>query len=64
YKVRFEDGIGAGDAHCGGMLAGLSQGMSLRDAVDLGNRVAAIVVSLPGANGAPTKGNLNDFAFG
>ncbi|MDC9581208.1 PfkB family carbohydrate kinase [Xenorhabdus sp. PR6a] len=63
YKVKAEDGIGAGDAHCGGMLAGLSQGMSLRDAVDLGNRVAAIVVSRPGANGAPTKDELTDFSF-
>ncbi|AYA41605.1 ribokinase [Xenorhabdus nematophila] len=64
YKVRFEDRIGAGDAHCGGMLAGLSQGMSLRDAVDFGNRVAAIVVSLPGANGAPTKDELENFTVG
>ncbi|SFN68411.1 PfkB family carbohydrate kinase [Xenorhabdus japonica] len=64
YKVKAEDRIGAGDAHCGGMLAGLSQGMSLRDAVDLGNRVAAVVVSRPGANGAPTTDELADFSFG
>ncbi|KMJ46008.1 ribokinase [Xenorhabdus khoisanae] len=64
YKVKVEDRIGAGDAHCGGMLAGLSQGMPLRDAVDLGNRVAAVVVSRPGANGAPAKSELADFIFG
>ncbi|MBI6548076.1 PfkB family carbohydrate kinase [Xenorhabdus lircayensis] len=63
YKVKVEDRIGTGDAHCGGMLAGLSHGMSLRDAVDLGNRVAAVVVSRPGANGAPTKDELANFIF-
>ncbi|MGJ0626094.1 PfkB family carbohydrate kinase [Xenorhabdus bovienii] len=64
YQVNVEDTIGAGDAHCGGMLAGLSQGMSLRDAVELGNRVAAVTVSRSGPDGAPTQDELMDFVFG
>ncbi|AWK44368.1 MULTISPECIES: carbohydrate kinase family protein [Photorhabdus] len=63
YKVKVVDTIGAGDAHSGGMLAGLSQGMSLRDAVELGNRVAAIVVNRSGAAGAPTIKELEEFVF-
>ncbi|NHB96394.1 PfkB family carbohydrate kinase [Photorhabdus stackebrandtii] len=63
YKVKVVDTIGAGDAHSSGMLAGLSQGMSLKDAVELGNRVAAIVVSRSGAAGAPTIKELKEFVF-
>ncbi|KOY62129.1 ribokinase [Photorhabdus heterorhabditis] len=63
YKVKVVDTIGAGDAHSSGMLAGLSQGMSLRDAVKLGNRVAAIVVNRSGAAGAPTIKELEEFVF-
>ncbi|MBS9432319.1 carbohydrate kinase family protein [Photorhabdus hainanensis] len=63
YKVKVVDTIGAGDAHSSGMLAGLSRGMSLRDAVELGNRVAAIVVNRTGAAGAPTIKELEEFVF-
>ncbi|NHB91973.1 PfkB family carbohydrate kinase [Photorhabdus cinerea] len=63
YKVKVVDTIGAGDAHSSGILAGLSQGMSLRDAVKLGNRVAAIVVNRSGAAGAPTIKELEEFVF-
>ncbi|WJV54321.1 PfkB family carbohydrate kinase [Pectobacteriaceae bacterium CE90] len=53
YKVDVVDTIGAGDAHCGGLLAGLAADWSLHDAVDLANRVAACVVASQGAAGAP-----------
>lgn len=53
YPVEVVDTIGAGDAHSGGLLAALSAQWPLADAVDLANRIAACVVSRPGANGAP-----------
>ncbi|WP_370552903.1 PfkB family carbohydrate kinase [Edwardsiella tarda] len=58
YAVQVADTIGAGDAHCGGVLAGLALGLTLHQAVDLGNRVAAYVVSRPGPDGAPTRVQL------
>ncbi|CAI0858081.1 PfkB family carbohydrate kinase [Serratia fonticola] len=53
YPVDVVDTIGAGDAHCAGVLAGLSAGLPLVQAVDLANRVAACVVASRGAAGAP-----------
>jgi sugar/nucleoside kinase (ribokinase family) len=53
YPVEVVDTIGAGDAHCAGLLAGLSAGWTLPQAVDLANRVAACVVASRGAAGAP-----------
>lgn len=38
--------VGAGDSHCGGMLAGLSQGLSVRESVSLANRLAAKVCGM------------------
>lgn len=38
--------IGAGDTHCGGLLAGLNQGMTLKDAVAFANQLAGRVVQL------------------
>lgn len=55
------DTVGAGDAHGGGTLAGLACGMPLVEAVRLGNLVAAIVVSRPGAGGAPTIHELANY---
>ena len=46
---RVADTIGAGDAHAGAVLLGLSRGLSLPDAVALGNRVSAQVVQTAGA---------------
>ena len=43
------DTIGAGDAHAGALLLGLSQGLSLKDACALANRVAAQAVMQTGA---------------
>lgn len=59
YQVSVVDTIGAGDAHTAGLIAGLSQGLPLKDCVDLGNHVAAIVVSKQGAAGAPTLKEIN-----
>ena len=53
YPVEVVDTIGAGDAHCAGLLAGLSAGWPLPQAVDLANRVAACVVASRGAAGVP-----------
>ncbi|MCL2898045.1 PfkB family carbohydrate kinase [Brenneria tiliae] len=53
YPVTVVDTIGAGDAHSGGLLAGLSAHWPLRDAVDLANQVAACVVAGQGAAAAP-----------
>lgn len=36
--------IGAGDTHCGGVLSGLQQGMTIDEAVSLGNKLSAKVV--------------------
>lgn len=43
------DTIGAGDAHAGAMLLGLSRGMALRDALAMANRVSCAVVQTDGA---------------
>ncbi|MGO4743490.1 PfkB family carbohydrate kinase [Serratia quinivorans] len=53
YPVDVVDTLGAGDAHCAGLLAGISAGWPLPQAVDLANRVAACVVATQGASGAP-----------
>ena len=49
------DTIGAGDSHAGGTLAGLAAGWSLPESVQLGNAVAAWVVSHRGGDCAPTR---------
>ncbi len=61
YKVKVADTIGAGDAHTAGVLAGLAQGKSLVECIDLGNVVAAIVVSKSGPAGAPTLEEIKQF---
>ncbi|HEC1403038.1 TPA: ribokinase, partial [Enterobacter hormaechei] len=48
-------------SHCAGVLAGLACGQPLTDAVRTGNAVAAIVVSRPGSDGAPTRSELSEF---
>lgn len=57
------DTIGAGDAHGGATLAGLMSGLPLVEAVQLGNLVAAIVVSRPGPDGAPYLEELNGYTL-
>lgn len=48
--VKIVDTVGAGDSHCGALIAGLKQGKSLRDAVSQANIVAAAVVGSAGAS--------------
>ncbi|PTU64288.1 MULTISPECIES: PfkB family carbohydrate kinase [Chromobacterium] len=59
YQVSVVDTIGAGDAHCAGLLAGLSSGWPLHYAVDLGNRLAACVVASAGPDAATDWDSLN-----
>ncbi|PSW18119.1 ribokinase [Photobacterium sanctipauli] len=61
FKVDVADTIAAGDSHCAGVLAGLSAGWTLETATTLGNMVAAIVVSRPGSDGAPSIDELRQF---
>ncbi len=44
--VRVKDTTGAGDAFCAGVAAGLSYGKSMEEAVDIGSRLAASVITL------------------
>lgn len=60
-RVTVEDTIAAGDSHCAGVIAGLACHQSLAAATRQGNEVAALVVSRPGANGAPTRSELQAF---
>jgi sugar/nucleoside kinase (ribokinase family) len=43
------DTVGAGDAHCGALIAGLEQGMSLQAACERANALGAAVVGVRGA---------------
>ena len=53
FKVQVKDTIGAGDSHTGGILAGLSCNLNLKDSIYLANKIASIVVSKEGAATAP-----------
>lgn len=44
--VKVVNTVGAGDTHCGGMLAGLAQGLNLPEAIELGNQLAAKVCGM------------------
>lgn len=48
-QVSVVDTIGAGDSHCGAVIACLQRGLSLADAVRTANTVSAAVVSVSGA---------------
>jgi sugar/nucleoside kinase (ribokinase family)/fructoselysine-6-P-deglycase FrlB-like protein len=47
--VRVADTTGAGDAFCGGLAAGLAQGLSIRESVGLGTAVAGIAITGSGS---------------
>lgn len=53
FQVKAIDTNGAGDAHAGVLLSGLSQGLAVRDAVRRANAAAAIAVTRPGPTSAP-----------
>ena len=44
--------VGAGDAFCAGVLSAAHRGMTLAEAVRLGNAAAMVSLSVPGATGA------------
>lgn len=58
FPTAVVDTIGAGDSHAGGVLAGLASGLSLADAVLLGNAVASWVVGHRGGDCAPFREEL------
>ncbi len=47
-KVTVVDTIGAGDSHTGGLIAGLTAGLSLGESCELGNQLANIIVQQQG----------------
>ena len=44
-KVQVKDTTGAGDAFCAGVSAGLTYGKTLSEAVEIGTRLAASVIT-------------------
>ncbi|SFD89371.1 5-dehydro-2-deoxygluconokinase [Lentibacillus persicus] len=67
YAEGFEvpevvDPVGAGDGFSAGVLSGLLDGLDMKDAVQRGNAVGAMVVMAPGdVEGLPEKDRLVDF---
>jgi len=61
FSAKVVDTIGAGDTHAGGVLAGLSSGWDLADAVLLGNAVASYVVSHEGGDCAPNVEQISQY---
>jgi sugar/nucleoside kinase (ribokinase family) len=49
FPAKVKDTIGAGDAHCGALIACLKQGRPLDEAVEIANRMGAAVVGVSGA---------------
>ena len=47
-RTNVVDTVGAGDSHIGAIIAGLSKGMKVEDAVLLANRTAAAIVGTSG----------------
>jgi sugar/nucleoside kinase (ribokinase family) len=49
FPAKVKDTIGAGDAHCGALIACLKQGKTLDEAVEIANKMGAAVVGVSGA---------------
>jgi len=62
YQVDSVDATGAGDAFAAGLLAGISRGMSEKEAAELGNAVGACCVTSMGAT-AGVKNMEETLAF-
>lgn len=45
YKIQVKDTTGAGDAFCAGVCAGVTYGKTLKEAVEIGTRLSASVIS-------------------
>lgn len=58
YRVKVVDTTGAGDAFNAGLVYGLSQGYNLSEAIDFGNKAAALVVTRLGV--VPALPTLNE----
>ena len=50
FPTFVRDTTGAGDAHCGAVIAGLKQGKALAETCEIANRLGAAVVSIQGAD--------------
>lgn len=61
FPIELVDTIGSGDAHTGGILAGLMCGLGFEDATLLANAVAAHVTAHEGAATAPTREELASY---
>ena len=63
--VRAVDASGAGDAFIGSLAVFLLEGLSLRQAAQCANRVAALSVTRPGTQASfPTRAEIDDLPFG
>ena len=58
FKVSVKDTIGAGDAHTGGVIAGLICNLQLKESIYLANKISSFVVSKQGAATAPSIDEL------
>lgn len=61
HDVPVVDTVGAGDAVCGVLAAGLAEGRSLRESVVRANAAAAMAVRSAGARSSPTRAELDRF---
>ncbi|MDA0194483.1 MAG: ribokinase [Bacteroidetes bacterium] len=60
YKVKVVDTTAAGDTFNGALVVGLSEGMSLVDAIRFANKAAAYSVTILGAQAsAPSRNDIN-----
>lgn len=58
FRARVVDTIGAGDGHTAGLMAGMASGLGWREALFLGNAIAAAVVEKSGGMTAPSRSEL------
>ncbi len=61
YKVKVFDTIGAGDAFAGGMIVGLLQKKSLKDALIMGHANASYKIQFGGAQSSANKVQMAEF---
>ncbi len=65
FHVKVVDTVGAGDGFDAGMISGLLDGISLREAVVRANAIGAMQVMTPGDNdGLPDRAKLEEFLRG
>ena len=61
HGVEALDTVGAGDAVCGVLVAGLAAGRPLRESVVRANAAGAMTVQGTGARSSPTAGEIDEF---